>query len=88
MEVLLGGLTHKTTILLSPELHERLVRLAAQRGTSIGDLIRSACERLYGFAGSEERLAAARELACLSLPVDSPARMKKESVARPEDLLP
>ncbi|MEQ1858145.1 MAG: CopG family transcriptional regulator [Longimicrobiales bacterium] len=88
MEATMGGLTHKTTILLSPELHERLARLAAQRGTSIGDLIRSACERLYGLGGSEERVAAARELASMSLPVGSPAQMKSESVVRPEELLP
>ena len=84
----MGGLTKKTTILLRPELHERLTRLAGQRGTSIGELIRTACERQYGLAGSEERLSAARALAGLSLPVDSPSEMKKESVPTPDQLLP
>lgn len=81
-------LTKKTTILLQPELHRRLARLAHQRGTSLGDLIRSAVERQYGLAGSEERLRAARAMAALSLPVGSPAAMKRESVPEPEGLLP
>ena len=36
------ALTKKTTILLQPELHERLVRLAEQKQSSIGELIRTA----------------------------------------------
>jgi len=88
MEVDVGGLTKKTTILLQPELHERLTRLAGQRGTSLGELIRTACERQYGLGGSEERVRAARALARLSLPVGSPSEMKEESVPPPERLLP
>ncbi len=88
MEIAVGELTKKTTILLQPELHERLTRLAGQRGTSLGELIRTACERQYGMGGSEERLRAARSLAALSLPVGSPSEMKKESVSTPEQLLP
>ena len=82
------GLTKKTTILLQPELHERLTRLAAQRHTSIGELIRTACERQYGLGGSAERVDAVRALAALALPVGSPAEMKRESVPSPDDLLP
>src|ERR1700674_5322955 len=51
------SLTKKTTILLSPELHERLTRLAQQKGTSLGELVRSACKREYGGATAEEKLA-------------------------------
>ena len=47
-------LSKKTTILFSPDLHARLLRLAAQRGTSLGDLVRTACERQYGLATPEE----------------------------------
>jgi len=82
------GLTKKTTILLQPELHERLTRLAEQRRTSIGALIRTACERLYGLGGSPERMGAVRSLAGMELPVGSPAEMKRESVPSPADLLP
>lgn len=84
----MGDLTKKTTILLQPALHERLTRLAAQRSTSIGALIRSACERQYGLAGSAERGQAVRALEELSLPVGSPADMKRESVPSPYELLP
>jgi predicted DNA-binding protein len=87
MEAYMENLTKKTTILLQPELHRRLTRLAEQRGSSLGELIRTACERQYGLGGSEERLRAARALAELSLPVGSPGQMKRESVPRPEEIL-
>jgi predicted DNA-binding protein len=86
MEVCVGGLTKKTTILLQPELHERLSRLARQRNTSIGELIRAACQHQYGLGGSEDRVRAAREIAGLELPVGSVSAMKKESTRAPEDL--
>lgn len=81
-------ITKRTTILLQPELHRRLASLAAQRRTSIGELIRSAVERQYGLGGNPERLSAARALAALSLSVASPSAMKRESAPAPEDLLP
>jgi len=61
-------LTKKTTILFPPELHDRLARLAAQRGTSLGDLVRSACERQYGASSREERIAAVRRIVSLKIP--------------------
>jgi len=73
-------LTHKTTILLSPELHARLTSLARRRGQSLGELVREACERQYGVETTEERVRAVRRLAALKLPVATPARMKRESV--------
>ena len=81
-------LTKKTTILLQPELHRRLTQLAAQRSTSVGSLIRSACMSQYGLGGTEERARAARQIADLTLPVGPVDRMKRESVPTPEDLLP
>ena len=68
MEVYMDKLTKKTTILLQPELHRRLTRLADQRGTSLGELMRSACERQYGIGGSEGRIQAARAIGALELP--------------------
>ena len=38
-------LSKKTTILFPPDLHRRLAQLAAQRGTSLGTLVRRACEQ-------------------------------------------
>ena len=51
-----GGLelTKKTTILLSPDLHEKLTRLAAQKAVSLGELVRRACEKQYGILSSED----------------------------------
>jgi hypothetical protein len=81
-------LSRKTTILLSPGLHERLARLAAQRRTSIGDLVRTACERQYGLGGDEDRVAPARALAEFHLPVADVRTMKRESLPEPDELAP
>ena len=88
VEVYMDKLTKKTTILLQPDLHRRLTRLAAQRGTSLGELMRRACEKQYGIGGSEERIRAARAIGTLELPVCEPAQMKRESQPQPGDFLP
>lgn len=82
------ALTKKTTILFPPQLHERLARVAASRGVSMGDLVRKACERQYGRGSREERLAAVRDLAELRLPVGEPEEMARESVPSPKSLMP
>lgn len=81
-------LTKKTTILFSPDLHDRLTRLASTQGRSLGELVREACEQQYGVVGGAEQVAAVAALAKLSLPVGSPSSLKRESVPRPESLLP
>ena len=81
-------LTKKTTILLSPDLHEKLTRLAAQKAVSLGELVRRACEKQYGILSSEDRVASVRSLGALTLPVDDPKAMKVEAVPNPDDLLP
>ncbi len=82
-------LSKKTTILFPPDLHERLLRLAEQKGTSLGDLVRTACERQYLLPTREERLAAVRTLAAMRLPVGSPRKMKREATLRPQqEILP
>jgi len=40
-------LTKKTTILFSPDLYDRLARLAKQRRTSVGELVREACRAQF-----------------------------------------
>jgi hypothetical protein len=80
-------LSKKTTILFPPDLHERLSRLAAQKGVSLGELVRSACETQYGIVSKEDRLAAVRRLATLELPVGNTLEMKLESDPDPEELL-
>jgi predicted DNA-binding protein len=81
-------LSKKTTILFPPELHDRLIRLAARRGTSLGGLVREACEAHYGLVPREERVSAVEELAALSLPVAEPAVLERQSMPGPEDLMP
>ena len=81
-------LSKKTTILFSPDLHERLTRLAEQRGTSLGDLVRAACEKQYGLFSVDDRLGALRELTDLELPVADPGSLKRESIPDEQDLMP
>lgn len=80
--------TKKTTILLSPTLHRRPAKLASQRRTSIGELVRTACERQYGMADDENRVAVARALAEFRLPAAEVATMKRESVPDLDQPLP
>jgi len=79
-------LSKKTTILFPPELHDRLSAIAAQKGISLGELVRSACERHYASLTSETRLTAVRKLAALNLPVGTPRQMKAESVPPSEEI--
>lgn len=81
-------LSKKTTILLAPDMHERLSRLAARRQVSLGELIRQACVAQYGLLPLEDRLAAVDQLASLALPVAEPAEMKRQSVPSAEEPLP
>ena len=80
-------LTKKTTILLTPRLYSLLKRLSESTNTSIGELIRSACEKQYGLCPESEALEAAERLAAYELPVDTPASMKRESVPGPGELM-
>jgi predicted transcriptional regulator len=79
-------LTHKTTILLSKGLHRQLSQLAQERGQSLGELVRQACERQYGMADADARLAAVEAMAAMRLPVGPVEQMIAESVAVPQDL--
>jgi predicted DNA-binding protein len=80
-------LSKKTTILFPPDLHDRLERLAKERGTSMGQLVRQACREKYASVSEAERLEAVRRLSRLRLPVTDPDRMKRESVVDPDRLM-
>jgi len=87
MEVYMA-LSKKTTILLTPELHKGLSALAEKRGSSIGALIRGACEKHYGLYSIEDRVLAVKELGELTLPAGSVRQMKRESIPDVRELLP
>lgn len=79
-------LSHKTTILLSAGLHERLKTVARERRKSLGELVREACVRQYGLNDVEDRLAAVDAMAAMSLPVGTVEEMKQQSVPPVRDL--
>jgi predicted transcriptional regulator len=68
----------KTTILLTPELHERLSSLATQQGSSMGRLIREACQQVYGATDRSSARAAVALLGAMSVEVGPVAAMKAE----------
>jgi hypothetical protein len=80
--------SRRTTVLFPPELHDRLTRLAERTGTSLGELVRRACEAQYRVTPESERKEAVRELAELRLPTGSVDTLKRQSVPDPERLLP
>ena len=73
-------LNKKTTILFSHKQFDLLKRIAAVRRTSIGELIRKACEHEYGLVHKSEAEEAVDALAELSLPAYDIEQMKAEIV--------
>jgi hypothetical protein len=87
MEALME-LMKKTTVWFSPQQHAWLTQVAKQRGVSLGQIIREACEAQYGVASLEARLQAVKALGELKLPVADVATMKRESLPSPKGDLP
>ncbi len=79
------GLTQRRLFCRRP-LHRQLMRLAKERGQSLGELVRVACERQYGLADRQKRLAAVDALAAMQLPVGPVEQMIAESLRDPQDL--
>jgi hypothetical protein len=79
------ALTKKTIVLFPPELHRRLTQVAAERKTSLADMVRRACEREYGYGSVtyEEKLATLHRMASLNLPTCDIEQMERESVPDP-----
>ena len=76
-------LTKKTTILFPPDLYGRMAKLAEQRHSSVGELVRDACRTQYPYSAATkaERLALVERMATMNLPVGTPEEMKREYVA-------
>ncbi len=72
--------SERTQVLLSREQRERLERLAAREGRSVGSVIREAIES-YTAAGPQSRAEAAEALIAMNEPVGDWAEMKAEIAA-------
>ncbi len=81
-------LTKKTTILFSELLHKRLIQLAKQNNISLGELVRSACEKQYGLISQSEAEKALKELSELSLPVAEMTQLKTQLNPTSDELMP
>ena len=81
-----GELAKKTTVLFSGDQFSDLKKTAEARGRSIGDLIRSACEKRYALVPHEEAVEAVDALSSFSLPVRPVKEMKKELVSFEESV--
>jgi Ribbon-helix-helix protein, copG family len=71
-------LTRRTQLLLDDELHHRLHEAAAQRGVSMGALIREAIEEKLSHVQAGRTEAFAKLLAADPMPVDDWPVMKKQ----------
>lgn len=68
----------RTQILFSEEQYRYLQHEAVERKCSIGALVRKAVAKEYKACSREQRLAAARRLVAMNLPVSDWPEMKKE----------
>ena len=69
------------TILIPPDVHEALQRLAERRHSTVEELVRLAIEHQYGPAFVQDRLEAVRALGELNLPAGTVEEMEKESIS-------
>jgi plasmid stability protein len=71
-------LTRRTQLLLDDDLHRRLREIAAQRGISMGALIREAIDEKLSQAQDDRARAIDKLLAAKPMPVDDWPVMKKQ----------
>ena len=74
----MATLTKKTQILFSEEQLELLRKIAGEKDTPIGALIREAVEKVYLKGIKYQRLEIAKRLINMQLPVDEWEKMEKE----------
>lgn len=72
-------LTKRLQVLVEPEQYDRLERYAHERGTSVGEAVRDAIERVAGVDHDRRRAALARFLAAEDHDVpNDPAQLEAE----------
>ena len=74
----MGTLTHKTTILLTPEEHQLLVQEARIARTTMGNLIRRAIRKLYFTSPQTKNKKAWNRLFQIKAPVGDWEQMEGE----------
>ena len=74
------SLTRRTQLLLDDDLHHRLREIAAQRGISLGALIREAIDEKLGGMHDSRSKAFAKLLEAEPMPVDDWPVMKQEII--------
>ncbi len=72
------SLTHRLQILLDDERHDRITRLARERGVSVATVVREAIDRGLPGADGRRRSAARRLLDAPDMPLPSPAELRDE----------
>lgn len=73
-------LTRRTQLLLDDDLHQRLRKIAAERGISLGALIREAIDEKLSRVQEVRSEAFAELLAAAPMPVDDWPVMKQEII--------
>jgi len=76
--LIMATLTKKTQILFSEEQLELLKKIAEEKATSMGALVREAVEKVYLKGIKRERRDIAKRLISMQLPVDEWEKMEKE----------
>lgn len=79
--------SERTQVLLSREQRERLERMAAREGRSVGSVIREAIES-YTAVGPQGRTEAAEALIAMNVPIGDWEEMEAEIAASRVDGLP
>ena len=75
-----SSLTRRTQLLLDDDLHRRLREIAAQRGISMGALIREAIDEKLAQAQDDRAEAIDELLAAESMPVEDWPIMKRQMI--------
>lgn len=75
--------TKRAQVLMEPLEYERLEEIARQRGTSVGELFRTAVRRLYLVAPTD-RLRLVEELTGMNVPLP-PWEVLEEEIAQAHD---
>jgi len=76
----MSSLTRRTQLLLDDDLHRRLREIAAQRGISIGALIREAINEKLSHIHDSRAMAIDELLAAEPMPVEDWPAMKRELI--------